>query len=87
MKFLGLKCITIKKFNYNGNKKVDHTNRSNLLNQEFKVDKPSEKWVSDITYIYTKQYGWTYLATILDLFDLQIIGYEYGKYITTARYF
>lgn len=82
MKFLGLKCITIKKFNPNGNKKVDDTNKPNLLNQEFKADKPSEKWVSDITYIYTKQYGWTYLATVLDLFDLQVIGYEYGKRMT-----
>lgn len=83
MKFLGLHCITIKKFNPGKSSKIDIRNKPNILNQKFTASKPSEKWVSDITYIYTKEYGWTYLATILDLFDLQVIGYEYGKHMAT----
>ena len=37
--------------------------------------------VSDITYIYVKNYGWTNLATVEDLCSRAIIGYSYGKTI------
>lgn len=77
MKALGLRSIIVKKFNHSGNKKVDDKNKENLLEQNFKADKPSEKWVGDITYIYTKETGWTYLAIVMDLFDLKIIGWSY----------
>ena len=74
MKLLGLKSIIVKKYNHKGNKKVDDTNKKNLLEQNFKAEKPIEKWVGDITYIYTKETGWTYLAIVMDLFDLKVIG-------------
>ena len=82
MKVLGLKSIIVKKYNHNGNKKVDDTNKKNLLEQNFKAEKPSEKWVGDITYIYTKETGWTYLAIVMDLFDLKVIGWSYGVNMT-----
>lgn len=82
MKALGIKSIIVKKFNHNGNKKVDDTNKENLLAQNFKAEKPSEKWVGDITYIYTKETGWTYLAIVMDLFDLKVIGWSYGLNMT-----
>ena len=82
MKYLGIKSIIVKKYNHNGNKKVDATNKENLLAQNFKAEKPSEKWVGDITYIYTQETGWTYLAIVMDLFDLKIIGWSYGLNMT-----
>ena len=82
MKELGIKSITVKKYNHNGNKKVDDTNKENLLAQNFKAEKPSQKWVGDITYIYTKETGWTYLAAVMDLFDLKVIGWSYGLHMT-----
>lgn len=82
MKVLGLRSIIVKKFNHNGNKKVDDKDKENLLDQNFKADKPSEKWVGDITYIYTKETGWTYLAIVMDLYDLKIIGWSYGENMT-----
>lgn len=83
MKVLGIKSIIVKKFNHNGNKKVDDTNKENLLAQNFKAEKPGEKWVGDITYIYTKETGWTYLAIVMDLFDLKVIGWSYGLNMTS----
>lgn len=83
MKALGIKSIIVKKFNHNGNKKVDDTNKENLLAQDFKAENPGEKWVGDITYIYTKETGWTYLAIVMDLFDLKVIGWSYGLNMTT----
>ena len=83
MKVLGLRSIIVKKLNHNGNKKVDDKNKENLLEQNFNAEKPSEKWVGDITYIYTKETGWTYLAIVMDLFDLKIIGWSYGENMTS----
>ena len=82
MKALGIKSIIVKRFNHNGNKKVDDTNKENLLAQNFKALKPGMKWVGDITYIYTKETGWTYLAIVMDLFDLKIIGWSYSINMT-----
>ena len=83
MKFLGLRSITIKKFNHVGSSKSDDTKEyKNLLEQDFFADKPSQKWVGDITYIYTKETGWTYLAIVMDLFDLKVVGWSYGMNMT-----
>ena len=83
MKQMGLRSITIKKFNHTGNKKSDDTKEyPNLLEQDFFAEKPSDKWVGDITYIYTKETGWTYLAIVMDLFDLKIVGWSYGLNMT-----
>ena len=49
----------------------------NLLNREFSADAPSRKWVTDISYIHTKQ-GILYLSVIRDLYDRSIVAYETG---------
>ncbi|MEG2774632.1 MAG: DDE-type integrase/transposase/recombinase [Acetivibrio sp.] len=41
-----------------------------------------QKWVTDITYIHVLREGWTYLASVMDLYDRKIIGYAYGKHMT-----
>ncbi len=83
MKILCLRSITVKKFNHSGNSKTDNTKEyPNLLEQDFFADKPSKKWVGDITYIYTKETGWTYLAIVMDLFDLKVVGWSYGLNMT-----
>lgn len=83
MKILDLRSITVKKFNHFGKSKSDETKEyRNLLEQNFYAEKPSQKWVGDITYIYTKETGWTYLAIVMDLFDLKVIGWSYGLSMT-----
>jgi len=80
MKKMGLKSITVKKFKPSGSKgKVDDRNKPNLLAQNFKAEGLREKMVSDITYIYTKEKGWTYLAIVMYLYSLSAIGYSYGE--------
>ena len=49
----------------------------NLLNREFHADLPNHKWVTDISYIRTRQ-GVLYLSIIRDLFDNSIIAYKTG---------
>ena len=48
---------------------------ANLLNRNFHADRPNQKWVTDISYIPTKQ-GILYLSVIRDLFDLSIVAYK-----------
>ena len=49
----------------------------NLLNRDFKAEKPNQKWVTDISYIKTSQ-GTLYLSIIRDLFDNSIVSYKTG---------
>ena len=49
----------------------------NLLNRDFKAERPNQKWVTDISYIHTKQ-GVLYLSVIRDLYDNSIVAYKIG---------
>ena len=56
----------------------EHLHRyPNLLNRDFNTEKPNQKWVTDISYIKTKQ-GTLYLSVIRDLFDNSIVAYKTG---------
>nr|WP_264338556.1 DDE-type integrase/transposase/recombinase [Wolbachia endosymbiont (group A) of Cheilosia soror] len=59
-----IKAILRRKFKI---KKQQTDNRAvapNILDQNFIVDQPNKVWVTDITYIKTKE-GWLYLAAII----------------------
>ena len=49
----------------------------NLLDRQFRADRPNHKWVTDISYIHTKQ-GVLYLSMIRDLYDNSIVAYKTG---------
>ena len=59
-----------------------HKAHPNYVKRCFIVDKPNDTWVSDITYIRTKE-GWIYLAMVLDLYSRKIIGWATGHRQTT----
>ena len=50
---------------------------ANLLDRNFIADKPNAKWVTDISYIHTKE-GVLYLSMIRDLYDNSIVAYRTG---------
>ena len=47
----------------------------NLLKRQFRADRPNAKWVTDISYIHTKE-GVLYLSMIRDLYDNSIVAYK-----------
>lgn len=54
---------------------LEHIRYANVLNREFKAEKPMQKIVTDVTYI--KHNGkWYYLAGYLDLFNNEILEWE-----------
>ena len=56
----------------------EHIHRyPNILNRNFKADRPNQKWVTDISYIKTGQ-GTLYLSVIRDLYDNSIVAYKTG---------
>jgi len=71
-----------RKFKATTNSKHNLPVAENLLNQNFKVDKPYAVWVSDLSYIWTDE-GWEYLATVKDLFHKEIVGWAVSN--TMAR--
>ncbi len=55
---------------------------SDLLRRDFSADRPGIKVVGDITYIRTWQ-GWLYLATVIDCFNREVIGWSMAEHMRT----
>lgn len=77
MKELGLKSLVRMK-KYRSYKGTVGKIASNILERNFKANKPNEKWVTDITEF--KLFGEKlYLSPILDLYNGEIITYTLGS--------
>ena len=74
----GIKAKTVKRFKRTTNSNHKWKIEANILNQNFNIGKPNRVWVSDITYIRTRE-GWLYLAAILDLYSRRVIGWKVDK--------
>lgn len=54
-----------------------------LVNRDFSAECPGTKLVGDITYISTWE-GWVYLATVIDCFNNEVIGYAAADHMRTS---
>jgi len=77
----GLRSITAQKFKATTNSDHDKEIYPNLLEQNFNVLAPGVAWVTDITYIWTRE-GWLYLASVMDLYSRKIIGFAMSHRMT-----
>jgi len=59
-----------------------HPVAPNELARDFSATRPNERWVTDITYVWTDE-GWAYVATILDLFSRAVVGWAIDVAATT----
>ena len=84
MKELGLRSKLSKKFKVTTDSKHNYLVVENVLDRNFNVTNPSRVWVSDITYIQTKE-GFLYLTTVIDLYDRKVIGWSLSKTMSTQR--
>jgi len=80
-KQMGIRCKQTRKFKATTNSNHGLPVAENLLNQDFRTDRPNQVWVTDITYIPTHE-GWLYLAGIKDLHTCEIVGYALGERMT-----
>lgn len=59
-----------------------HPVEPNVLDRDFTASRPNERWVTDITYIWTDE-GWAYLAAILDLYSRVVVGWALSASLST----
>lgn len=81
MKENNIYCKTRKKYKATTNSKHNYPVAPNLLKQNFEADKPDEKYVGDITYVWTDE-GWLYLAGVEDLFNREVVGWKISERMT-----
>ena len=71
-----------RKFKFTTDSNHNYPIAPNILNQNFEVHRMNQVWVSDITYIQTKE-GWIYLTVIIDLFNRKVVGWAMSDNLTT----
>ena len=75
MKKLKLKAKTAKKFKAATNSKHTLPIAANLVGRRFAQATANRTWVSDITYLRTRE-GWLYLAVVIDLYSRKVVGWS-----------
>ena len=79
MQRMNIRSVARKRKPYKKMSQLDIYHRyDNILDRDFSATAPNQKWVTDISYIRTRQ-GWAYLSTIQDLFDGFIVAHQLGK--------
>lgn len=77
-----LRAKAAKKFKATTNSNHSLPVAPNLLQQNFYATRVNEKWVSDITYIWTDE-GWLYLSCVMDLYSRKLIGWSLSERMTS----
>jgi putative transposase len=83
MRNQGLRAKAAKKFKATTNSNHSLPVAENLLDRNFTAEAPNQKWVSDITYLWTDE-GWLYLAVIIDLYSRMVVGWSMSERMTTS---
>lgn len=60
-----------------------HAAAKNVLNRQFTASRPNERWVADMTYMWTSE-GWCYLAVVLDLYSRSVVGWAFDSERTAS---
>ena len=82
MRAEGLRATQMRRFRSTTKRNDRHRAAPNVLQRDFAVERPNQKWLADITYIPTLE-GWLYLAAILDLFGRRIVGWAMDERMST----
>jgi transposase InsO family protein len=82
MRGLGVTPATPRRHRTTTVRDLAHPVAPNELARDFTATRPNERWVTDITYVWTDE-GWAYLATILDLFSRAVVGWSIDASLST----
>ena len=77
----GLRAKAARKFKATTQSKHNLPVAPNLLKQDFTAAKPNQKYVGDITYLWTEE-GWLYLAVVIDLYSRLVVGWAMSERMT-----
>jgi putative transposase len=59
------------------------TPATDLVDRQFRPDRPNVLWVADITYLRTGE-GWLYLAAVQDAYSRQIVGWSMATHMRSS---
>lgn len=79
MNILGLKAIIRKKRKYSSYKGTIGKIEDNILNRDFKANKPNQKWATNVTEFKVNDQK-LYLSPIVDLFNGEVISYNLSRH-------
>lgn len=74
---------TIRRFRITTDSRHTWWTAPNLLGRVFNASQPNACWLTDITFIPTRE-GWLYLAVILDLYSRAVVGWAMSKRLDRA---
>lgn len=83
MRINGIRAITKRKYKVTTDSWHNHPVAENIVGQNFYCSEVNKIWLSDITYIWTKE-GWLYLACILDLSSRKIVGFSVQRTLSSS---
>ena len=84
MRAAGIGARKPKRFVVTTDSKHNYPVAPNVLDRKFQATRPSQIWVSDLTYVRTKN-GWLYLTVIIDLYDRKVNGWSMSKGLSAAE--
>lgn len=70
----GIEAIRMKRFRGGNAARNSEPAADNVLNRQFNARRPDEAWVTDTTFIPTRQ-GMLFLAVVIDLYARQVVGW------------
>jgi transposase InsO family protein len=82
MRALGIAGVSRRRFRCTTRRNPAHQAAENILGRDFTAAAPNERWVTDITYVWTDE-GWCYLAVIVDLFSRAVVGWALDATLST----
>jgi putative transposase len=83
MRELGLVACQPRPWRTTTLRSAEHSTASDLVGRDFTAKIPGSKLVGDITYIRTWA-GWLHLATVIDCFNKEVIGYAMADHMRTS---
>lgn len=82
MRGMGITPPTLRRHRRTTVRNLAHPVAPNELARDFTATRPNERWVTDITYVWTDE-GWAYVAAIVDLFSRAVVGWAVDASLST----
>lgn len=80
MRKAGIECKQRRRYRVTTDSRHSLPVADNLLNRDFTAEDLNQKWVADLTYLWTQE-GWLYLAAVLDIFSRRVVGWALAEHM------
>ena len=82
MRELGIRGVSRRRKVFTTRSDPDELRAPDLVNRQFRADRPDALWVTDLTYVATRS-GMAYVCFIVDAFSRRIVGWRVAANMRT----